>query len=170
MIISISGLSGSGKNTLGKELSEKLGLRLVSPTFKDLAEKEGISLIEFQKKAEKDPDIDRKFDEYLKEEAEKGDCIFTTWLSPWIVDADLRVNVFAPFEVRAERLAERDGISVEEAKKHIKERDDENRERWKKLYKVDIYDTSIFDVCLSSARFKPDELAEIVENISKKVK
>jgi len=169
MIISISGLSGSGKDTLGKALSEKLGLRLVSPTFKDLAEKEGISLLEFQKKAEKDPDIDKKFDEYLKEEAEKGDCIFTTWLSPWMVKSDLKVNVFAPFDIRAERLAKRDGISVEDARKHIEEREKENRERWKKLYGIDIFDTSIFDVCLSSARFKPDELAEIIEKIVKKI-
>ena len=68
MIIAISGLTGSGKNTLGELLAKKLGYHLVCPTFKDLAEKEGISLMEFQKKAEKDPNIDRKFDQLLKEQ------------------------------------------------------------------------------------------------------
>ena len=58
MIIAISGLTGSGKNTLGELLAKRLGYKLVCPTFKDLAAKEGVSLMEFQKKATKDPDID----------------------------------------------------------------------------------------------------------------
>ena len=53
MIIAISGLTGCGKNTLGELLAKELGYKIVSPTFKDLADREGISLIDFQKKSRK---------------------------------------------------------------------------------------------------------------------
>lgn len=161
MIIAVSGLAGSGKNTFGKALAEKLGYRVVCPTFKDLAEKEGISLMEFQEKAAKDPEIDKKFDEELKSQAKGGDCVVTTWLGPWMVDADVKVLVFAPGKVRAERLAARDGKSVEEAAEHIQKRDAQNRERYKNVYGIDIHDTSNFDIALSSASYKPEQMVDI---------
>jgi cytidylate kinase len=162
MIIAVSGLSGSGKNTLGSLLAKKLGLRLVCPTFKDLAKKEGIALLEFQKKAENDPLIDEKFDELLKEEAATGDCVVTTWLGPWMVKPDIRIWVFCKDDVRSHRLANRDGISSEEARAHIEERDNNNRSRYKKLYGIDIDEHSEFDACVNSAIYSPEELLDIV--------
>jgi cytidylate kinase len=161
MIIAIAGLSGSGKNTLGELLAKKLGYRLVCPTFKDLAAKGGISLMEFQEKALKDPDIDRKFDEVLREQAAAGDCVVTTWLGAWMVDADVRIKVYAPLEVRGQRIAKRDKMDVKDGIKHIKERDEQNRKRYKKIYKIDIYDDSGFDACLNSGIYGPEELLEM---------
>jgi cytidylate kinase len=161
MIIAISGLSGSGKNTLGKKLAKKLGYRLVCPTFKDLAKNEEISLLEFQAKAEADPDIDRKFDDHLKKEASAGNCVVTTWLGPWMVEPDIRIWVFVPDEIRAQRLAKRDGISVDKALEHIRVRDNNNRNRYKTVYGIDIDDHSSFDICLNSGIYSPEELVEI---------
>jgi cytidylate kinase len=160
MIIAVSGLSGSGKNTLGELLAKALGYKIVCPTFKDLAAADGISLMEFQKKAEKDHDIDKKFDAVLKKQA-SGDCVVTTWLGPWIVDADVRIKVFASPDIRASRLAKRDKMTVSEAKKHIKERDDSNRDRYLKVYGIDIYDDSNFDALINSGICKPEELLQI---------
>jgi len=162
MIIAISGLTGSGKNTLGELLARKLGYRLVCPTFKDLAAKEGMSLMEFQEKAASDPDIDRRFDALLKEQASAGDCVVTTWLGPWMVDADLRIKVIALLKTRAERIGKRDGMDTKEAMKHVKARDDQNRKRYKKLYKIDIDDEEGFDACVNSGIYRPEELLEIV--------
>ena len=160
MIIAVSGLSGSGKNTLGELLAKELGYKLVCPTFKDLAAHEGISLMEFQEKAANDHDIDRKFDEVLREQA-KGDCVVTTWLGPWMLEADVRIRVFAPLEVRAGRLAGRDGMKIDEARKHILERDEGNRKRYRKVYGIDIYDEGLFDASLNSGVFRPEELLGI---------
>ncbi len=165
MIIAIAGFAGSGKTTLGRALAKKLGYRMVSPSFKDLAAKEGISLMEFQKKAEKDKGIDLKFDAYIKSEAKKGNCVITTWLGPWMSKADLRVWLFAPLEVRAKRVAGRDNISATTAKKEIQKRERQNRRRYKKLYKIDIFDTSGFDVSFNSAKFSPEEMAEAIMKI-----
>ncbi len=161
MIIAVAGLTGSGKNTLGEKLAERLNYRLVCPTFKDLAEKEGISLMEFQKKATKDPDIDKKFDAVLKEQAAKGNCVVTTWLGPWMVEPDIRIWVYLSDDIRLQRIANRDKISVASAKQHMKERDDNNRKRYSKLYKIDIDDHGNFDACLNSGIYNPDQLVEI---------
>lgn len=165
MIITIAGFAGSGKTTVGEILAKELNYAFVSPSFKDLAEKEGISLMEFQKKAEKNKNIDLKFDEYLKSEAKKGNCVITTWLGPWMVNADLRIWLFAPLDIRAKRVAERDNLSVSEAKKAIEQREKQNRKRYLALYNIDIFDTYIFDVLLSSAKFTPKEIAGVIAKI-----
>ena len=85
MIICISGLSGTGKNTAGELLAKQLGCRQIQFTFKDEAKARGISLMELQKLADKNPGLDKEFDERLVREASKGNCVVTTWLGPWMV-------------------------------------------------------------------------------------
>ena len=75
MIICISGLSGSGKNSVGELVAKKLGLRIVNPTFKTIAAKEHIGLMDFHLKAERDHHIDKDFDGRLIEMAKKGGWI-----------------------------------------------------------------------------------------------
>ncbi len=168
MIIAIAGLTGSGKNTLGELLAKELGYRMVCPTFKDLAAKEGIPLMEFQKKAEDDPDIDKKFDAVLKEQAAQGNCVITTWLGPWMVDADLKIKVSAADEIRAERIAGRDSMNADEALEHVKARDEGNRKRYKKLYGINIDNEEIFDAVLDSGKYKPEELLQQTIELIKK--
>lgn len=167
MIIAISGLTGSGKNTLGKSIAAALNIHHLCPTFKDLAAKEGVDLIDFQKKAANDPQIDKKFDELLKQEATKGSCVATTWLSPWMLDANIRIYLFVPLQTRAQRIASRDKMSIEEAKKHIQTRDEQNKARYQKVYDIDISNLDIFDICLNADKFTPKEMTAIVLNILK---
>jgi len=160
MIIAVWGYTGAGKNTLGKRIADRLGYRLVCPTFKDLAEKEGIPLMELQRKAEKDHSIDRKFDELLKEEVAGGNCVVTTWLGPWMVDADVKIKIDVPEEERARRISGRDNMGMDEALEHVKERDESNRKRYYDVYGIDITDESVFDIILDGSK-KPDELLDI---------
>ena len=161
MIIAVWGLTGAGKNTVGKLIAEKLGFNHVCPTFKDVAKKEGVSLMEFQKMAEKDHRIDQKFDEVLKGECAGKDCVVTTWLGPWMLDADVRIKLYVPDEERAGRIAARDKMNPEEAMEHINERDNNNLERYKAVYEIDISDDDIFDACLNGGKFDPQQLLEI---------
>ncbi len=167
MIITVWGLTGAGKNTIGNLIAKKMGYRLVCPTFKDVAKAEGISLMEFQKMAEKDFRIDRKFDKVLKKECEKGDCVVTTWLGPWMLDADVRIKLFVPDEERARRIAARDKMTPEQAMRHIKERDENNIERYNAVYNVDILDEDIFDACLNGGIYDPKQLLAISMEIIK---
>ncbi|HLD60236.1 MAG TPA: cytidylate kinase family protein [Candidatus Bilamarchaeaceae archaeon] len=167
MKIAITGLTASGKNTLAELVAKELSYKLVEPTFKDLAKEEGISLMEFQKKAEKDHNIDKKFDDLLKKQVSKGNCVVSTWLGPWIVNPDITIQLFAPLDIRAMRVSKRDKMPLDKAKKHVQERDNSNRKRYLDVYNIDIFDTSSFDACLSSHKYTPEKLKEIVLQIIK---
>jgi cytidylate kinase len=163
MIICISGLTGSGKNSVGAEVARLLSLRVVDPTFKTIAAKHGMRLMEFQKKAEKEHSIDRHFDARLVAEARRGNCVVTTWLGPWMVkNADLRVWLHAPREVRARRLTGRDGMSLEQARMHVADRDASNHARYEEVYKIDIYDHSGFELVINTERFAPQQSAQVI--------
>lgn len=163
MIICISGLSGSGKNSVGKQVADELGLRLVSPTFKTIASENKMHLMEFHRLAGKDHSIDKNFDKKLVAEASKGNCVVTTWLGPWMIkNADLRVWLHASCQARAKRLSDRDGMAYKEALAHLTERDNDNRRRYKEIYNIDIDDHSGFDLVLNTERFAPNQSAKII--------
>ena len=171
MIICISGLSGSGKNTAGELVAKKLGLREVQVSFKKIASKKKISLMELQKIASSDESYDKRLDAEIVKKAKKGNCVVTTWLGPWMVkNADLRVWLEVSETERAKRLANRDKMTYEEALKHIKERDRNNWERYKKYYNIDIYDRSIFNLVIQSDSLSPEQVAEMIVEAAKKIK
>ena len=164
MIIAISGLSGCGKNTVGERVAAKLKLRPVRVSFKDEAARRGIPLMELQKLAGSDGGkLDRELDAKVVAEAEKGDCVVMTWLAPWMVkNADLRVWLNASEEERAGRVAKRDGMAQEQALKHVRARDKDNMERYRKYYKIDICERPGFDLEINTGSFEPDSCAEII--------
>jgi len=163
MIICIAGLSGSGKNSVGNLVAEKLGLRVVNPTFKTLAKSAKMDLLDFHRKAEKEHKIDTDFDARLIADASKGGCVVTTWLGPWMIkNADIRVWLYAPSSARAKRVAGRDGMPLADAARHIEERDESNRARYLEIYKIDIYDHSGFDLVINSERFMPGQSSAII--------
>ena len=168
-IIAIGGLVGSGKNTVGKNVADELAWRMVEPTFKTLAEREGITLMEFQARAGKDFDIDRKFDEALKAECAGGDCVVTTWLGPWMAPGrPYRVWLDVPEDVRAYRVSERDQITLEQALESVRKRDADNRARYMKVYGIDIFSHDAFDLVLEINDETPDDLARrIVDSYQK---
>jgi len=167
-IICISGLTGSGKNAAGEALAKRLGLRMVSFSFKDDAKKHGMGLMDFQAIAAKHRELDLEFDRRLTDEAAKGNCVVTTWLGPWMVkNADLRVLVYANEVVRAQRVAKRDNMTSEQALAHIRKRDADNRDRYMRYYKIDIFNHNIFDLQIDSGEHLPGEIAEMIENAMK---
>ncbi len=168
MIISISGLSGSGKNSVGELVAKKLNLRTISFTFKSEAKKKGVSLMDFQKEAGKDKKIDMDFDKEIVKSAKKGKCVVTTWLGPWMVKgADLKVWLRASPEERARRISKRDKMTRKNALEHVKKRDEDNRKRYKKLYDIDIFSHEDFDMILNSENFLPEQLAGIISCAAK---
>ncbi len=169
MKIAISGFAGSGKTALANKLysilfSKYPGMSLIKPTFKDLAKEKGLSLMEFQELAEKDFDIDREFDNYIKKKAsESQHCIVSTWLAIWMVDADLRVFLYSSVEERARRVAKRDGMSFMNALEHVKERDEQNIKRYKEVYNIDITNfNERADIVLNSSSFSIDGEVKIL--------
>lgn len=163
MIICISGLAGSGKNTVGEIVAKKLGLDEVKLSFKDEAQRESVDLMKVQREATRDESYDRELDKEIVRRAKKGNCVVMTWLGPWIVkNANLRVWLNVSERERAKRVAKRDRMGFKKALEHIRKRDENNRRRYRRYYGIDIMDHSIFDLEINSDVFNPQQIAGIV--------
>lgn len=165
MKITISGPPGSGKSTLSKMLSSKLGLEHLSmgDIFRKLASDRCMSLDEFGTLAKCNDDIDRKLDEEQKKIAkEKDNIILEGRLSGFLVEADLKVWLKAPLEIRAGRIAKRENKSVSSAIKETSEREECERVRYLNYYNIDIRELSVYDIVIDSTKLSPEEICEIV--------
>jgi len=164
--ITISGPPGSGTTTIAKKISEELEIPLVSAgnLFRKLARERGMTVEEFGRYAESNPDIDMLIDRTQKEEAASLDrCVVEGRLSGWIVDnATLKVLIFADDKVRFERIAKRERKSVEVARQETISRENIERERYRKYYGIEIENWSIYDLIINSTSFKPEEVVGII--------
>jgi cytidylate kinase len=165
MRITVSGPPGSGTTTLAKALSSRFDLEHVSSgdVFRSMARERDMSLAEFGRVAEEDPEIDREIDERQAEIArENDDIVLEGRLSGWMAeDADLRVWLDAPLDVRAERVAEREEQTVEEARVEIEEREASESKRYQEIHGIDINDLSVYDLVVDTSTWDKDGVAEI---------
>ena len=174
VVICICGLTGCGKSTVAKRLAEKYGLRHVSggSVLKELAALEGYEVggrgwweseegMRFLEQRMKDPRFDRKVDERLLGLARKGDVVLDSWTMPWLFNGGFKVWLEASEEVRAARLAKRDGITVEDALKALREKDRRTKTIYKRLYGFSLgEDLSPFDVILDVNLLSADKVFE----------
>lgn len=167
-VIAVSGLHGSGKSVHAKRLAETFGLRRVSAgmLFRRMAEDRDLTLEEMSSLAKENPEIDRLVDDQTKIEASKGGVVIDATLSGWMVeDADIKIFLTAPFEVRVRRIANRDRASPEEAKKATRLREEVERDRFMRYYGIDISDLSIYDIVLNTELFTLDGTAGILKRV-----
>ncbi|MEM4700190.1 MAG: AAA family ATPase [Candidatus Nezhaarchaeales archaeon] len=170
-VIAVSGLPGAGKSTLAKALAEGLGLRYLSmgEVFRSLSKSRGVGLVEAHLLAERDASMDLEVDSRAYEAALEGGVVVDGHLSGWLLSrvADLKIFLTAPLEVRAARVAERDGISVREAMEQLSKREESNRRRYLKLYGLDVSDLSCFDIVINTAKWSKEELVSALTSLAK---
>lgn len=170
MIITIGGLAGSGTTTAAKILSENLEIPFVSAgdIFRQMAAENGMDVLEFSKFAENDINIDTEIDHRQAELAKNSkDLIVEGRLSAYFVDADVKVWMIAPFDVRSERISQRESKPVDVVKKEIQIREDSESLRYKEIHKIDINNLDVYDVILNTSSFQANSVAEIIEKVTK---
>lgn len=165
MIITISGLAGSGTTTTTRVLSQKMGIPYISAgdIFRSMAAEKNMELLEFSKFAEENEDIDIEVDRRQSQIArEKDDLIIEGRLSAYFVDADLKLWFIAPLDVRTRRISEREDKSFEVVKKEILRRSKSEAKRYKEIHNIDIENMEVYDLIINTANFHPESIADII--------
>lgn len=165
MLITISGPPGAGTTTASKLVAAALSLERVpgGEVFRALADEHGMSLAEFGRYAQANHEIDLELDRRLLEHARQGHCVIESRLAGWIatiqeLDA-IRCWIDCDERVRAQRVAAREGLPVEQALADNRSRAALERARYLEIYEIDLDDLSIYDLRLDSHELRPDELA-----------
>ena len=131
-----------------------------------MARERGMSLAEFGRYATDHPEVDVELDARLADRARRGGVVIESRLAGWIARNEglqaVAVFIDCPAEVRAERVADREGVPVGQALADNHERQRVERDRYRVLYGIDIEDLSPYDLVLDSSALGPDELADRV--------
>jgi cytidylate kinase len=173
IVICISGMAGCGKSTLAKRIAAKYGLKYLSggDTLKALAIEEGFKPAEtgwwetdegarFLRRRMKVADFDKKVDRKLIDRAKKqGNVVLDSWTMPWLLDEGFKIWLEASRDVRARRLAERDGIDFKKALEVMVEKEGKTRAIYRRLYGFDLgNDLSPFDLILDTDLLDANEV------------
>ena len=176
MRITISGKAGSGKSTVAKMLSESLNLRhySIGDLMRAMAKEKKMSLLEFNRMAEKSKSIDFELDSKLKElgKAKDNFVVDGRLTAFFIPNADARVFLDANDKVRAERILkdrrqQEKSKSLKEAIGSIKKREESEKKRYKKYYGVDYLDRKLYNLVVDTTKLTPNQ---VVDSIVKFVK
>jgi len=177
LVIAISGPPGVGTSTISKEVAKRLNLRYFSPGsyYKKLFGKENVNSVVkgWETELGSSEELHRRIDEMQIIEAKKGNVVICGKLSFFFLKDLARVKIWldAPLDVRARRTAERDGISLEDAKEKIRKRERSEREGWKKIYGIDYFQLKkMADLVLDTSNLSVKETVErVMEFIKKKL-
>ena len=168
MLITISGLPGSGTTTASRLVADALELARVpgGEVFRQLAAEARLSLAEFGVLAQSHPEIDRELDDRLEAHAIEGGCVIESRLAGWIVTRAgllaVRVWIDCDEEVRAARVAARDGTTQAQALLDNAERSALERARYRAVYDIDLDDRSTYDLVLDSTGTSATDLAGVI--------
>jgi cytidylate kinase len=154
MLLTISGLPGSGTTTVGKLLAEHYSVGMISAgdVFRGLAKERGVTLAEFGRLAESDPSIDVEIDKRQSDIANSSDnLILEGRLAGQMAKKALKIWIKAPLEVRVKRIVDREGSSFEVRMQETVEREASEALRYKEIHSIDINDLSVYDLVVKKA-------------------
>ena len=162
--VAISGKSGCGNTTVSRLVSERLGLRFINFTFRSIAAEKGISLEEALERAAADDSWDREVDRrQISIAREWGGFVLCSRLAIWMLDeADLKVYLRAAPEIRAKRIAEREGGDIDSVAAFTEERDRQDRERYLRIYGIDNDDYGFADLVVDTDSLDPRRIADLI--------
>ena len=165
-VVTVGGPPGSGKSTAGRLVAGSLGLEFFSAgeLFRTEAQRHGMDLEAFGRYAATHPEVDRELDRSMQALARPGRLLDGRIQGALCRRAGVPVYdlvVTAREEVRVRRLAARDGQSVEEATEKVREREESERDRYRRFYGIDLAGEPC-DLVVDSSDRPATEVAEAI--------
>lgn len=161
-------MSGCGATTVSRLVGEKLKIKNINCTFKNLAADKKLDFNYVQSNALK-KGFDFELDSKIIKMA-RGDFVLASRLACWLSDYNLSVWLEAGVETRSRRIAEREKASFEKVLNETIKRDEQNIERYKKLYGINILDHSFVDVIINVETFSASQAAEFISTTAKNMR
>ena len=177
MIITISGMPGSGKSTIGKKLCEKYKLKRfsVGDFRRELAKKKGLSLAELNKIGEKERWTDEEADNWQINLGKKEDnFVIDGRISYFFIPNSIKIFLAVSFEEGAKRIGmdKREGENAKNMDgmiKLIKERAESDLKRYKLYYNINPNDKKNYDFVLDTTNLPIEEVfSKVVRFIENK--
>jgi CMP/dCMP kinase len=156
MLITVSGPPGSGTTTAARGVASALGLDLLlgGEVFRAMASEHRMTLGEFGRYAAGRPEVDVELDRRLAAAARTGDLVIESRLAGWVLHNEglpgLRVGLICDDKVRAERVAAREGATIEQALADNAERETVEHDRYLALYGIELTDQSIYHLVVDT--------------------
>ena len=165
MIITIGGLAGTGTSTAAQNLSEylKIPYNSAGDVFRQLAKEHDMTLLEFNEFAEGNDEIDIALDKRQAEIANKAENLIVEGrISAFFVEADYRIWLTAPDNIRAERISYRENKSLDTVIEEVKERTASEKKRYQEIYDIDVDDFEIYDLVIDTSTFDEQATLDLI--------
>jgi predicted cytidylate kinase len=174
--IAISGRPGAGRSTLLRNLKKYLKPFAWeffsggdwSRQFAIQAGKHNPTDPKHHKATDYGDDIDHQIDAAMRKKLSdpQNHVAVESWIAGWNMRGQqhvLKVLLTCDEALLIDRIVNRDNITVEEAKKHMRVREDANFAKWKRMYGVtDFWDPKYFDLVINTYSHGPKETLNIV--------
>ena len=172
MIIAISGKAGSGKSTVAKLVAKNLKLQhySIGDLMRKLAKEKSMPLNKISRLAEKDESIDMELDKKTIELRGKDNFVIDGRLTAYFLPyAGLKVFLDCDDKVRAERILkdkrnDEKSKSLKDLVKKIRQREQSERNRYSKLYKIDYHDKKLYNLMIDTTNLSIKEVVDEIIN------
>lgn len=165
--ITIFGLAGTGKSSAGKFFADKRKYIFYSSgnLFREMAREHGLDLYKFGKLCEKDSSIDKEFDKRIEKFGKDNDDFVLDSRLAWnFIPDSIKVKLICGDDERFRRVAERDKITIDEAKRKTIEREASEKSRYYNYYKIKDYtDDKHFELIIDTTNISIEEVAKKIE-------
>jgi len=181
MIISLSGGPGSGKSTIAQMLADKFGWPryYMGGLRREAAKKRGMTLAEYNKLGETDPQTDQEVDYYQRDLGKSEDNFIIEGRTSWyFIPHSLKIYLDVEPEVGAKRVfgnLQRKNDRNEDSNLNNwqdvlasnKHRLESDGQRYKQYYDIDVYDQKNYDFYLDTSNLSPAQVFQAVYEFAK---
>ena len=178
MIITLSGMPGSGKSTVAKRIAKKLRLRHYSTgdLRGKIALKHGMNIDELNKTGEKERWTDKEIDDYQKRLGKTKDNFIIDGRLGWhFIPRSVKIFLDVKLKEGAKRIFmagkrpdEKKYRTINEALEEIKKRISSDKKRYKKYYNINPYLRKHYDLWIDTTNLAKEEVVDKVLEFVKK--